>query len=70
VANKETILRDKTFKEEGMEVGRRVFYTLSDDKTVQGHRTTKAVALLVELLREKNIMSEKELDDLLFDCLS
>jgi hypothetical protein len=47
VPDKETILRDKTFKEDGMEVGTRAFYTLSDDKAVQVHRTTKAVALLV-----------------------
>ena len=69
MADKANIIREKTFKEEGWEVDRRIFYTLSDDTGVQAYRNAKALAFLVKLLREKDILSEEELDDLLFDCV-
>jgi hypothetical protein len=41
--NIEDVLRDKTHKNDGMELEQRVFYTLSDDKAPQNHRNTKAI---------------------------
>lgn len=67
--NRDEILRDKTYKEDGVDVGRRVFYTLTDNKGMQGHRTTKVLALLVERLHAAGMLDETTLDDLLFECL-
>lgn len=68
-ANKEDILRENTYKDQGVDLTRRVFYTLQDDKGLQVHRNTKAIALLVNHVREKNLISDEEIDELLFDCI-
>jgi len=62
-----TILREKTHK--GLEIDRRVFYTLSEDKAFQAHRNTKALALLIQHLYDQGLMSEEQVDELLFDCI-
>ncbi len=67
--NKEDILREKTHKEDGVALDRRVFYTLNDDKFLQAYRNTKAIALLVSHLRQKQLISDDEIDELLFDCV-
>lgn len=67
--NKDDILREKTFKEEGMETDRRVFYTLTEDKDLASHRTSKALALLVRLLSERGVLSEEDIDELLFQSI-
>jgi hypothetical protein len=67
--NKEDILRDKTHKEDGLGLDERVLYTLSDEKSLQHHRNTKAIAVLVKLLHEKAQLSDQEIDDLLLECV-
>ena len=67
--NRDDILRDRTFKGHGGNVSRRVFYTLTDDKTIQGERTTKLVALLIARLHANRVLDDAAIDDLLFDCL-
>ena len=69
MADLDDILYEKTHKEEGLDLGRRVFYTLSDDKSLQAHRNSKAIALLVGLLREKGHLSDEEMDKLLLECI-
>ena len=66
---KADILREKTYKEAGLELEKRVFYTLSDDKSLQHHRNTKAIALLVKLLHEKEHLLDQDVDDLLLKCI-
>jgi hypothetical protein len=68
---KEDILREKTFKEEGMETGKRVFYTLWDEKNLSltAHRNSKLIGLLVHLLEERGVLNEADIDELLFDCI-
>lgn len=66
---KEDILRQKTYKDQGVDLNRRVFYTLQEDKSLQAHRNTKAIALVINHLREKNLISDDEIDGLLFDCI-
>jgi len=61
-----TILREKTYKD--LEPEARTFYTLSDVPASQAHRNTKAIALLVKHLSDRGLMSEEELDELLFEC--
>jgi hypothetical protein len=67
--NREEVLREKTHKEEGLQVEKRVFYTLSDEKSFQLHRNTKAIALLVKLLHQRGQLSDQEIDDLLLDSI-
>lgn len=67
--SKDDILRQKTFKEEGMEADRRVFYTLTDDEKLSGHRTSKLLASLTRLLQERGIISKEDIDGLLFECI-
>mgnify|MGYP001083962069 CR=1 FL=1 len=66
----EDVLREKTFKEEGMEIERRVFYTLTEEAKLTNHRNSKAIALLVKVLQEKEILSEPEIDSLLLECIN
>jgi hypothetical protein len=68
MATEEEILRTKTFKENGMEVGRRVFYTIHDEGS-KDWKTQKAVALLIEALHTKNILSDEQLDELLLSVV-
>lgn len=69
------VLKEQTYKEEGLETSRRVFYTLthkaqpgSPDLTSQ--RTAKLLALLVERLVEEERISSNDLDALLFEVIS
>ncbi len=67
--NRDDILRDKTHKDDGVDIKVRIFYMLSDDKSLQHQRNSKALALLVKLLREKGQLSDEEVDDLLLECV-
>ena len=67
--NKKDILRDKTFKEQGMETDRRVFYTLTAEEKLSSHRNSKLLASLVKLLEEREVLGETDIDELLFECI-
>ncbi len=69
MATRESILREKTFKEEGMEIDRRVFYTLSDNKDTQINRNSKIIASIIKSLCDKKILTTEELDDILLECI-
>jgi len=65
--SRDEILRTHTFKEDGLSVGHRVFYTLNpDDKSLRMDRNAKALSILVEKLHEKGLIDEEWLDDFLF----
>lgn len=66
---KEDILREKTFKEEGMELDKRVFYTLTAEEQFKSHRNSKLLASLVKLLNERGLVNDADIDVLLFDCI-
>jgi hypothetical protein len=72
VATKEEVLAKETFKQEGFEVDRRVYYTLIGDKDhphreeVQAHRNSRAIAQLFKMLRENGTLTEEQLDEILF----
>lgn len=61
----ETALRDMTFKQEGIDVAHRVFYTLGQKHDEQARRNSKAIALLVKLMDEKGLITADEVDTLL-----
>lgn len=66
------LLKEKTFKDDGLDISRRVFYTLSQQPTdtLQAHRTAKLISLLIEHLVNKQGLSETELDAMLFEAIS
>lgn len=66
---KEDILREQTFKEEGMELERRVFYTLTGQENLQSDRSCKLLGFLVKTLHERGLLSDAEIDEILLECV-
>lgn len=60
-------LREKTFKEEGLDIGRRVFYTLRQTPALQADANSKLLALLMQHLSARGHINAEELDTLLFE---
>ncbi len=59
-----------TFKGDGLATEVRVYYTLSNDKSVQAHRNSKAIGSMIAKLRERDILNEAELDAILEECIN
>lgn len=70
MATREEILERQTFKEEGIELGQRVFYTLTQNQNAETKFIAKGLALLIVRLKEKNLVTDAEIDDLLFDTVT
>ena len=70
---KEEILAERTFSGQGLEIEKRVFYTLDGDRssphaeTLQNHRNSKAIALLFKTLIEAGTLTEDQLDEILLE---
>jgi hypothetical protein len=70
---REEILSERTFKQGGLDIEKRVFYTLHGDRkapdaeALQNHRNSKAIALLFKKLTEAGILTEDQLDEILLD---
>jgi hypothetical protein len=62
----EEVLRLKTFKQKGL--ARRVFNVLQDDKELQTHRNSLAIAKLFDHLHHQGFLSDDEIDKILLDC--
>ena len=54
----------------GVETSKRMFYTLTADKTVDSPRITRAFAFLIEHLEDEGILELEDIDDLLFYAVS
>ena len=65
---REDVLREKTFKGEFEDVAHRVFHTLTAQKEFEQLRTMHVLSSLIELLTDKGVLTEAELDDLLLKC--
>ena len=63
MATRESILRDKTYKEEGFEVGERVFQTLFHCGT--GDKCIKMFGLLIEELHRSRVLDDTQVDNIL-----
>jgi hypothetical protein len=66
------MLKERTHKEDGLDVDKRVFYTLTDKaklsaQTMQAHRNSKAIALLFKRLLEADLLTEEQLDEILLE---
>jgi hypothetical protein len=78
---KDDVLREKTFKGEGTDPTRRVFDTLTQQDLDQVRtpdfvklrmvmvRNSKAIALITKRLLDQGLLTEADLDDLLFDVV-
>lgn len=68
---REDILNEKTFKEDDFPIDQRVYYTLSGDEAtrpkLQPHRNSVAIGLLFALLHKRGVLSDEDIDDILFD---
>lgn len=74
MATREEILREKTYKEDGIEIDRRVFNTLHDWEeahiALQPHRNSKAISLLIKILCQKGILTDSNIDDILLEVIN
>ena len=70
---KQEALAERTYKQDGLDVEKRVFYTLhGEDKSPQreggqNHRNSKAIALLFKTLLDKHLLTEEQLDEILLE---
>ena len=71
---REDILATKTHKQDGIDVARRVFYTLKseepEDWKSRAHRNSKAIAMVIKNLAELGILTEYRIDDILLEVIS
>lgn len=72
----EDVLQNKTYKQVGLDVGHRVFHTLTGEdgdphrEKLQAHRNSKAIALLFKNLRENGLLTEAQLDEIMLEVIS
>lgn len=66
---REEIIDDKTFKKEGFELEKRIYYTLTQNEKLQADKVVKALSLLIKTLHQKEIVSDEDVDALLFECV-
>lgn len=79
MADREEILKEKTFKGDVDDLGQRVYYTLfyQNDKAMQVElsdsrkiaRTQKFLSALVAKLHADAVLDDSDIDDLLFDTV-
>jgi hypothetical protein len=69
MATREDVLRSETFKENGLSLEERVFYTLTQNDALQPKRTVKAISLLVAILKDRGVMTDDEVDEFLFSSI-
>jgi hypothetical protein len=71
---REEMLVQMTYKDVS-EVEKRVFYTLSGDsqilaETAQAHRNSKSIGLLFKTLIDEGLLTEEQLDEILFEVVT
>ncbi len=70
---KDEALAERTYKQDGLEVEKRVFYTLHGEgkspqrDELQNHRNSKAIGMLFKVLLDKGLLTEDQLDEILLD---
>jgi hypothetical protein len=69
----EEVLAERTYKQDGLDVEKRVFYTLHGEgnspqrDAAQTHRNSKAISLLFKTLLDKGLLTEEQLDEILLE---
>lgn len=69
MANREDLLRELTYKGDVDEVEKRVFYTLTKEDSLEAHRVAKSLALIVETLHRRDLITDEEIDELLLQVV-
>ena len=64
------VLREQTHKGDGLDTDRRIYYTLTDNRTIQGDRCAKLLALLIARLQEDGTLTESQIDQMLLDLVT
>lgn len=59
---------EKTFADTP-DLKRRIYYTLTQDKNLHSRMTAKALSLLMAKLREKKVINDDEIEDILWDVV-
>ena len=67
MATKEDILNEKTNRDHP--VAQRIYYTLTDNEKINAKQTAKTLGLLIDNLANKGILSEEDIDDMLFEIV-
>ena len=69
--NSEAELVELTHKDDELEINQRVYYTLIDNKREwQLERNTKLLGCLMEHLHKKGVLSDSDLDQILWESIS
>ena len=66
----EDMLIEQTYKGVHLDISERLFRTLNDINSLEPKRTSKLLSELIEKLHQKGILSEDEIDSLLFDAIT
>jgi len=64
------ILRDVTHKDDKLDVEERVYRTLVDANELQLDWNSRLLASLMSKMKEKGMLSEGEIDDILYNMVS
>jgi hypothetical protein len=67
--NREDLLYEKTYRGQVDELEKRIYYTLTSEERLQAHRVAKALALVIKLLHDKNVLTDNQIDDLLLEAI-
>ncbi len=76
MATIEEVLAKETYKQDGLDVDQRVFYTLSGEQgnphreKLQAHRNSKAIAMLFKTLHANGTLTDAQIDEILLDVVS
>lgn len=76
MSTKEDLLAEATYKEQGLDVAKRVFYTLDGKQgdpyreKLQAHRNSKAIALLFKMLHESGQLTDDKIDEILLEVIN
>ena len=60
-------LREKTFKDDDLDTGRRTFYTLRQAPAIQADANSKLLGLLMQHLANRGLIAANEIDAMLFE---
>jgi hypothetical protein len=73
---REELLAKETHKQDGLDVAKRVFYTLTGEpgtsyrEKLQADRNSKAIALLFKTLRENGTLTDHRIDEILLEVIN
>lgn len=68
--NEKKVLQEKTFKEEHLDIGRRTFYTLRQNPSLQADANSKLLSLLVSHLHSRGLLDSADIDNMLLELTS